>query len=88
MSIRVLCTDNSLEFVQKEVTDFCMSCSILYQITCPHTSQQNEIVERKHRFLLDIVRTLIVTMNVLKYLWIDAIFCACYLINRMPSSVL
>ena len=26
-------------------------------------------------------------MNIPKYLWTDAIICACYLINRMPSSM-
>jgi len=38
--------------------------------------------------ILDVVRTMVIHMNVSKYLWFDAVLSACHLINRMPSSVL
>lgn len=88
MSIQVSHMDIALEFMQKDVIDFCLSHDILRQITCPYTSQQNGIDERKRQHLLNIARTLMITVNLLKYLYDDAILYSCYLTNRMPSSVL
>jgi hypothetical protein len=46
------------------------------------------MVECKNRHLLDVARCLLLHMHVLKHFWSEAILSACYLINRMPSSVL
>ncbi|KAK4382103.1 Retrovirus-related Pol polyprotein from transposon RE2 [Sesamum angolense] len=73
---------------QKSVSDFCNSKGILHQTSYPYTSQQNGVAERKHRHLLDVARTIMTHMHVPKSYWGDAILTACYLINRMPSTVL
>ncbi|KAK4390000.1 Retrovirus-related Pol polyprotein from transposon TNT 1-94 [Sesamum angolense] len=88
VNIRILRTDNALEFVQKTVSDFCDSNGILHQTSCPYTSQQNGVAERKHRHLLDVARTIMTHMHVPKSYWGDAILTASYLINRLPSSIL
>ncbi|KAL0318213.1 UNVERIFIED_CONTAM: Retrovirus-related Pol polyprotein from transposon RE1 [Sesamum calycinum] len=88
VNIRILRTDNALEFAQKSVSDFCNSKGILHQTSCPYTSQQNGVAERKHRHLLDVARTIITHMHVPKSYWGDAVLTACFLINRMPSTVL
>jgi hypothetical protein len=46
------------------------------------------VVERKHRHLLDVARTLLFHMQVPKHFWGDAVLIAYHLINRMPSVVL
>lgn len=61
-------TDNVLKFVQNEIAEFYATLSVLHETTCPHTSQQNNVTERKHRHILDITRTLMIQVNVLKYL--------------------
>ena len=38
---------------------------ILHQSTCPHTPQQNGIVERKNRRIVETARTLLLDANVL-----------------------
>lgn len=53
----------------------------------PPPPQQNGVAERKHRHLLDVTRCLLHTMNVPWYYWTVALMNACYLINRMSSSV-
>ncbi|KAK4395750.1 Retrovirus-related Pol polyprotein from transposon RE1 [Sesamum angolense] len=88
VNIRILRTDNALEFVQKSVSDFCNSKGILHQTSCLYTSQQNDVAERKHRHLLDVARTLMTHMHVHKSYWGDVVLTACYLINRVPSTVL
>ena len=84
----ILRTDNALEFVQTSLRTFCADRGIIHQTTCPHTSQQNGVAERKHRQLVDITRTLLIEMHVLSYLWSDALMTATYLQNRLPSAPL
>ena len=38
--------------------------------------------------ILDIARTMMIHMHIVKYLWYDAMLSSCHLINRMPSSIL
>ena len=83
---KILRTDNALEFVQTALKELCSSLGILHQTTCPYTSQQNGVAERKHRHLLDMTRTLLVEMGVPHYLWSDALLTSAYLLNRLPSS--
>ena len=85
---KILCTDNALEFVQASLRTFCADRGIIYQTTCPHTSQQNGVVERKHRQLLNITCTLLIEMHVPSYLWSDALMTAAYLQNRLPCAPL
>ena len=61
---------------------------ILHQTSCVDTHSQNGMVERKNRYLLETARALLFQMQVPKHLWADAVSITCFLINRMPSSVL
>jgi len=40
-----------------------------------------------NRHILGAARTMMIHMHVSKFLWSDAMLSACYLINRMPSSI-
>ena len=61
---------------------------ILHQSTCKDAPQQNEIVERKNRHLLEVGRVLMFHMNVPTHIWGNAILTSCFLINKMPKRVL
>ena len=67
---------------------FMSFCGTLHQSSCVYTSQQNGVVERKNRHLVETARILLLHHKVLQCFWGDAILSACYLINRMSSSVL
>ena len=86
--VKILRTDNALEFTQKAIEELCLAHGIVHQTTCPYTSQQNGVAERKHRHLLDMVRTLLLAMRVPQYLWCEAVLTATYLVNRLPSAAL
>ncbi|RVW72247.1 Retrovirus-related Pol polyprotein from transposon TNT 1-94 [Vitis vinifera] len=71
-----------------QFTSFMSHHGILHQSSCAHTPQQNGVAERKNRHLVETARTLLLHSHVPFRFWGDAILTACYLINRMPSSVL
>lgn len=43
--------------------------------------------ERKNQHKLEVTRSLLIHMNVPKYLWSEAVLTSVYLINRMPSKL-
>ena len=64
------------------------SHEILHQSSCAYISQWNRVAERKICHLVETSRTLLLRHKVPQRFLGDAIFVACYLINRMPSSAL
>lgn len=64
------------------------SHGILHQSSCSHTPQQNRVVERKNRHLIETARALLIHHKILLRFWADAILTAYCLINRIPSSIL
>ncbi|KAL4569482.1 hypothetical protein LXL04_025120 [Taraxacum kok-saghyz] len=67
------------------VVTFFSSLGIIHRVSCPHTSEQNGTVERRHRHVVEIGLTLLAQSNVPKRFWDFAFETAVYLINRMPS---
>ena len=61
---------------------------IIHQSSCARTPQQNGVAERKIRHLSEVMRAMLFQMQVPKSYWSDAVLTACYLINRMPSTIL
>ena len=87
-SIRILRSDNAKEYFSTSFSSFMFSHGIFHQSSCAYTPQHNGVAERKNRHLVETARTLLLHHKVHQRFWGDAILAACYLINRMPSSVL
>lgn len=86
--VKIFRTDNGTEYLNREFDEYLSSFGIIHQTTCPGTSEQNGLAERKNKHLLDVTRSLMFAMNVPKHLWSEAVMTAAYLINRMPLRVL
>jgi transposase InsO family protein len=86
--VKIFRTDNGTEYVNNQFDEYLSSFGIIHQTSCPCTSQQNGLAERKNRHLLEITRCIMLAMNVPKYLWAEAMMTSAYLMNRMPSRVL
>jgi hypothetical protein len=86
--VKVLRSDNVTEYTNMAFGEYLSSQGIQHQTTCPYTPEQNEVAERKNRHLLEVIRSMMMSMNVPKYLWGQAVLTATYLINRIPSRVL
>lgn len=86
--IKCLRTDNGGEFTSNEFADFCERHGIRRQFTCPRTSQQNGVAERKLRHLQEVSRSWMHSKSLPQELWAEAMRCACHVINRLPSKVI
>lgn len=56
--VQTIRSDNGQEFLSKEFQHMIKKLGINHQLTCVHTPQQNRIVERKHKHLLEMARAL------------------------------
>ena len=62
---RIRC-DNGGEFISIKMFDFYAKKGIVLETTCPYTPQQNGVVERKHRHLLETACALLFQANLPK----------------------
>ncbi|KAG5555708.1 hypothetical protein RHGRI_006375 [Rhododendron griersonianum] len=84
--IKCVRSDNGLEFTS--LKSFFSTLGILFQSSCTSTPQQNGVVERKHRHLLNVGRALRFQANLPLKFWGESVLTATYLINRLPTPVL
>jgi transposase InsO family protein len=66
-----------------QIKGFLEEEDINHEFSSPYTHQQNGVVERKNRTLLDMARTMLNEYKTLDRFWAEAINTACYSINRL-----
>ncbi|GJW35388.1 retrovirus-related pol polyprotein from transposon TNT 1-94 [Tanacetum coccineum] len=81
-TVRFIRTDNGTEFVNKTLYDYYESVGIFHQKTVPRTPQQNGVVERQNRTLVEAARTMLIFSKAPMFLWAEAVATACYTQNR------
>ncbi|GJS48195.1 retrovirus-related pol polyprotein from transposon TNT 1-94 [Tanacetum coccineum] len=81
-TVRYVRTDNGTEFVNKDLTDYYERVGIFHQKTVPRTPQQNGVVERRNRTLVEAARTMLIFSKAPMFLWAEAVATACYTQNR------
>jgi hypothetical protein len=86
--IKQIQTDGGGEYNSHPFKQFLATHGIHHRITCPHTSQQNGIAERKHRHVIETSLALLAQSHLPPKFWVEACLTAVYLINRMPSHTL
>ena len=86
--IKAVRSDNGTEFLNNRMRQLTESKGILHQTSCVHTPQQNGVVERKHRHILNVARSLMFQSGLPIKHWGDAILTSVFLINRTPTSIL
>nr|GFA19127.1 integrase, catalytic region, zinc finger, CCHC-type, peptidase aspartic, catalytic [Tanacetum cinerariifolium] len=75
-------TDNGTVFKNKTLAKFFDEVSITQQISAARMPQQNAIVERRNRTLVEAARTMLTFKNLALFLWAEAIATACFIQNR------
>ena len=72
----------------KPLERFLRDQGIAFQMSCPHTHEQNGRAERRHRHVTETGLTLLAKSGLDMSYWVFAFQCAVYSINRMPTPVL
>ena len=78
-------TNNRSEYTSNEFKSYCSEKGIRYEKIVFGTPQQNGVVERMNRTIVEKVRCMLRMTNLPKSFWGEAVVTACYLINRSPS---
>lgn len=76
------------EFTSSAFKLFLTTHGIHHQVSCPYTPQQNGLVERKHRHLIETSITLLAQAQIPNTYWTYAIQTTVNLINLLPTAVL
>jgi len=84
--VKMIRSNNGTEFMC--LKQYFIQEGILHQTSCVRTPQQNGCVERKHRHILNVARSLRFQGNLPIKFWGECVLTAGYLINLTPSSIL
>jgi hypothetical protein len=76
-------SDHGREFENMEFAVFCDELGIGHEFSAPKTPQQNGVVERKNRVIQEMARVMLHAKHVSLKFWAEAVFTACYTINRV-----
>nr|GEX92363.1 retrovirus-related Pol polyprotein from transposon TNT 1-94 [Tanacetum cinerariifolium] len=74
-------TDNGTEFKNKTLSKFFDEVGITQQFSAARTPQQNGVVERRNRTLVEAARTMLTFENLPSFLWAEDIATACFTQN-------
>ncbi|GJZ82873.1 retrovirus-related pol polyprotein from transposon TNT 1-94 [Tanacetum coccineum] len=74
--------DNGIEFKNQVLKEYFDSIGISHQASSVRTPQQNGVVERRNRTLVETARTMLIFSCALLFLWAEAIAITCYTQNR------
>jgi len=86
MKIKIIRTDNGLEFCNKEFAQMCKENGILKHLTVSGNPKKNDLAERINRTLLERVRCMLIHAKLSKSFRGEAVIIAAHVINRSPST--
>ena len=76
-------SDNGTEFKSTGLDTYLDTLGITHEFSAPYTPQQNGVVERKNRTLIEMARTMLDEYKTPRKFWTEAIDTACHTINRV-----
>ncbi|XP_070042981.1 uncharacterized protein [Nicotiana tomentosiformis] len=83
--IRGFHTYRGEEFTSQEFSSFCDENGIKRQLTTPYTPQQNVVVERKNRIIMNMVRSMLSEKKLPKIFWPEAVNWIVHVFNWSPT---
>jgi len=86
--LRAFRSDRGGEFNSIEFKEYCDEHGVKHYTTTPYTPQQNGVVERRNRTVVEMARCLLKSKGVPGEFWGEAVTTAVYLLNRAPTSSL
>ncbi|GKA61165.1 integrase, catalytic region, zinc finger, CCHC-type containing protein [Tanacetum coccineum] len=82
MPVRRIRTDNGTEFVNQTLREYYEKVGISHETSVARSLQQNGVVERRNRTLIEAARTMLIFANAPLFLWAEVVATICYTQNR------
>ncbi|KAJ9536572.1 hypothetical protein OSB04_un000221 [Centaurea solstitialis] len=82
LPVQLIRTDNGTEFKNRKLDSFLDSVGITHTFSAARTPQQNGVVERKNRTLVEAARTMLTFSKLPLHFWAEAVASACFTQNR------
>ena len=79
-------SDNAKELIEGDMKLLLLKFGIHHQTSCADTPQQNGVVEREHRHVLETTRAIFLHSKVPDIFWGDNILCSAYIFDQQASS--
>ncbi|GKD46633.1 retrovirus-related pol polyprotein from transposon TNT 1-94 [Tanacetum coccineum] len=80
--VRRIRTDNGIEFVNQTLRGYYEKVDISHETSIARSSQQNGVVKRRNRTLIEAAHTMLIYAKASLFLWAEAVATACYIQNR------
>jgi transposase InsO family protein len=81
--VKKIRSDNGSEFKNSRIEDYCDEKGVKHEFSAKYTPQQNRVVEKKNRTLIDMARSMLSEYNISDTFWAEAINIACHASNRL-----
>ncbi|KAE8732993.1 hypothetical protein F3Y22_tig00001644pilonHSYRG00148 [Hibiscus syriacus] len=85
--IKALRTDRGDEFVSHEFNSFSEEHGLRRELIVPYTPEQNDVVERMNRTVVEMKRSMLKAKGLTNQLWAEVVATAVYLLNLSPTRV-
>ncbi|XP_022927115.1 uncharacterized protein LOC111434054 [Cucurbita moschata] len=85
--IQTIRSDNSKEYTLETFNRFCEETGIEHQLTASYTPQQNDVSERRNRFIMEMTRCMLHEKDLPKRFWGKATNTIMCLQNRISTKV-
>nr|GEU60617.1 retrovirus-related Pol polyprotein from transposon TNT 1-94 [Tanacetum cinerariifolium] len=84
LKVPVCCirTDNEIEFFNQTLREYYKEVGISHETSVALSPQQNGVIERRNRTLIEAARTMLIYAQAPLFLWAEAVETACYAQNR------
>ncbi|GJX82385.1 retrovirus-related pol polyprotein from transposon TNT 1-94 [Tanacetum coccineum] len=80
--VRRIRTDNGTEFVNQTLREYYEKVGISHETSVARSPQQNGVIERWNRTLIEVAHTMLIYAKAPLFLWAEAVATACYTKNR------
>jgi transposase InsO family protein len=87
VSIKCLRSDGGGKYFSNEFSEYLKEHGIQRKYSCSYSPQQNGIVERKNKHIVEIARAMLNEKNLPNYFWVEVVATTIYIMNRTPTVV-
>lgn len=84
--VKIMRSDNASELTSTSFEQHLRDNNITHELSAPYVPQQNGLVERENRTLTELARSMMHDVNVPKFLWVEALAAAAYILNIVPNK--